>query len=81
MAKGPSPGSLMHQPVGCAKLPSRIARAEDLDMADEHWQTVRVLHEYYASHQDGILNLRDRQGFRQRGLVKRHAYSRTMICC
>ena len=32
---------------------------EGLDLGDEHWQALRALHEYYARHDGGVVNLRE----------------------
>jgi TusE/DsrC/DsvC family sulfur relay protein len=37
----------------------KMARREGLEPANDHWETVRALQEYYARHQDGALNLRE----------------------
>lgn len=38
----------------------RIAREEKLELADDHWETIRALQSYYAHHaDDAVINLRD----------------------
>jgi tRNA 2-thiouridine synthesizing protein E len=34
------------------------AKAEGLTLGDDHWETVRALHEYYARHADSIISVR-----------------------
>lgn len=36
-----------------------VARAENLALADDHWDVVRALQEFYARHEDAPITLRD----------------------
>jgi len=39
---------------------AKIARDEGLELAEDHWDTIRALQNYYAHHEDdAVVNLRD----------------------
>ena len=69
-----------HAPEGwTAAAAVEAARKEGLEPGDEHWETVRALHEYYARHEAvGTVNLRELhdaldERFHGRGGIK-HLY-------
>ena len=38
----------------------KIAREEGLELAEDHWETIRALQNYYAHHEDAaVINLRE----------------------
>jgi tRNA 2-thiouridine synthesizing protein E len=68
-----------HAPAGwTAVLALEAARSEGLELAEEHWDALRALHEYYARHEMTAVNLRelhdalDEKFHRQGGI--RHLY-------
>jgi TusE/DsrC/DsvC family sulfur relay protein len=39
---------------------TKIAREEDLELKEDHWEAIRALQTYYANHEDDtVINLRD----------------------
>lgn len=36
-----------------------IARKEDLELTEDHWEVVRALQRYFVQHAEGHINLRD----------------------
>jgi len=36
-----------------------MAAAEDVELGDDHWQSIRCLHEYFARHEDSEVNVRE----------------------
>ena len=39
---------------------AEIARKEELELAEDHWETIRALQNYYAHHEDAaVINLRE----------------------
>lgn len=36
-----------------------IARREDLELTEDHWEAVRALQRYFAQHEEGHINLRE----------------------
>ena len=36
-----------------------VARKENLELTDDHWEVVRALQRYFAQHREGHVNLRD----------------------
>lgn len=68
-----------HAPAGWTPAAAvEAARAEGLELGEEHWEALRGLQEYYARHEDGTVNLRELhdaldEKFHQRGGI-RHLY-------
>ncbi len=68
-----------HAPDGwSAETAVEVARKENLELGDDHWQALRALHEYYARHEDTTVNLRELhdaldEKFHQQGGIK-HLY-------
>ncbi|MHB1215084.1 MAG: TusE/DsrC/DsvC family sulfur relay protein [Thiobacillus sp.] len=54
----------------------KTARDENLELTDDHWETIRALQSYYAHHEDeSLISLRDlhdalEEHFHQKGGVK-----------
>lgn len=49
-----------HAPEGWTPAHAgEAARADGLDVGDDHWEAVRALQEYYAKHADTGINLRE----------------------
>ena len=68
-----------HSPAGWTpELASETARQEGIELADEHWDAVRGLQEYFARHEGIAMNLRglhdalDEKFHRQGGI--KHLY-------
>jgi tRNA 2-thiouridine synthesizing protein E len=49
-----------HAPEGWTlALAAEAARQEGLELAEEHWEAVRALQEYFARHEPTAINLRE----------------------
>jgi TusE/DsrC/DsvC family sulfur relay protein len=66
-----------HAPFGWTREETlKAAHEEELELTNDHWETIRALQRYYAQHEDDtVINLRDLhdaldEHFHQKGGVK-----------
>ena len=65
-----------HAPEGwTSAFALEAARAENLELGDEHWDALRALQEYFARHESASINLRELhdaldEKFHRRGGIK-----------
>lgn len=54
-----APGFPHAPPNWTRETAESIAQQEQLTLGDDHWAVVRALQEFFARHEDGVINLRD----------------------